>query len=66
MYYPKTDNDCEALGWEEFIVYIGDYDLHVSIEPDTDLDGIFKAFCHDEQEMVSITGWNVSEFQIIE
>ena len=30
----------------------------VSVAPDADLDGMVSGFCHDEQEMIKITGWN--------
>lgn len=34
-----------------------DLDLHLLIKPDTDLDGTFKAFCTDEQELIMVSGW---------
>jgi len=42
------------------MVSAGPYDLHVSVDPDADLDGWFDAFCHDDQAMIAISGWNVT------
>ena len=52
--------DCKHAGWVE---YIGECDLpwldiHISVAPDADLDDVITAFCHDEQEMIRINGWN--------
>ena len=65
MKMPKTDNDCTELGWREYLVYMGEYELHVSICPCCDLDGTFRAFCHDEQELLNINGWLVTEFMAL-
>ena len=51
------DADCTRAGWVEYIAsYVGG-DLHISVAPDTDLDGDIHAFCHDEQEMIIVHGW---------
>ena len=34
--------------------------LDVSAPADVDIDGEFKAYCHDEQEMIRISGWHIS------
>lgn len=65
MKKPKTDNCCTELGWIEYIIYIGNDDLHVSICPCCDTDGTFRAFDHDEQELISINGWLVDEFMVV-
>ena len=57
---PKTDNCCTRLGWIEYMVSAGSLCMHVSVDPDADLDGRFRAFSHDEQEMIIISGWNVT------
>lgn len=57
MSLPISDNCCTRMGWAELMVSGGCFDLHVSIEPGTDTDGAFKAFCHDNQEMITINGW---------
>lgn len=31
--------------------------LDISVAPDTDLDGQFNAWCHDEDEMIRVNGW---------
>jgi len=53
-----SDACCTRAGWKLFHVETPADDLMVSVAPDADLDGIVSAFCHDEQEMVRITGWN--------
>ena len=60
MKYPITDNCCTNAGWIEYIADTGANDLHISIPPHTDTDGKFLAFCHAEQEMIRVTGWNVT------
>jgi hypothetical protein len=57
---PATDNTCLTLGWVEYAADAGGYDLHISVDPDADLDGEFIAFCHDEQEMITVNGWMVT------
>ena len=52
--------DCNRGGWVE---YFGECDLplldiHISVSPDANLDDVITAFCHDEQEMIRINGWN--------
>lgn len=60
---PKTDNCCTSLGWCEYTAIAGDYHLHFSVAPKTNLDETFTAFCHDNQEIISINGWNLSEIE---
>ena len=66
MTYPQTDNCCTRMGWDEFLIDIGNYQLHVSTSPNTEMEGTFKAFCHCEQEMISINGWLIDSIQLIE
>lgn len=54
---PTCDNDCTVLGWSEYFAAGGPYDLHVSVPPNADLDGVIRVFCHDEQEMLTLNGW---------
>ena len=59
--------DCKRAGWVE---YFGECDLpwvdvHISVSPDADLDDVITAFCHDDQEMIRINGWNFT-FEKIE
>ena len=63
MATPRTDNCCTRMGWDEYMIEMGGYDLHVSVEPNTDTDGTFKAFCHDEQEVITINGWSIDSIQ---
>jgi len=60
------DNDCTMAGWIESIIHIGEYDLHVSYDPEEDMDGTFHAFCHDEQEMIAINGWLIDDIELQE
>ena len=53
-----SDACCTRAGWKLFHVETPADDLLVSVAPDADLDGIVSAFCHDDQEMIRITGWN--------
>jgi hypothetical protein len=57
---PQSDNCCTRMGWIEYMVCAGASDIHVSVEPDADIDGMFRAFSHDDQEMIVISGWNVT------
>ncbi len=52
------DNDCTTAGWKEYFAAGGEWDLHISVSPESDLDGVVIAFCHDEQEMIKLHGWN--------
>lgn len=63
MTHPTCDNECTMLGWTEATVECGGYCLHISHAPDADLDGIFRAFCHDEQEMIRINGWLMANYE---
>jgi len=60
------DNDCTQLGWTEALIEMGTYSLHVSYPPETDLDDCFRAFCHDEQEMIRINGWLIESHELVE
>lgn len=51
------DNDCKLAGWTEYYADAGHFDLHISVAPNTDLDDSFRAFCHDDQEMITVNGW---------
>lgn len=62
----KCDGDCTRAGWIEAIVISGCDDLHISHHPDVDLDDHFEAFCHDVQEMISIKGWMIEDYALIE
>ena len=66
MTYPTCDNECTMMGWIEAEVSNGQYDLHISHAPNADLDGTFMAFCHDEQEMIRINGWQMTDYERIE
>ncbi|MCM2294798.1 hypothetical protein NAC44_20945 [Allorhizobium sp. BGMRC 0089] len=32
-------------------------ELHIRVDPKTDLDGKFTAYCCDEHELLSVNGW---------
>ena len=61
----QTDNECTRAGWTEAFISDGMYDLHISHAPDADLDGTFRAFCHDEQEMLTVHGWMLTAYEPI-
>lgn len=63
--YPTCDNECIKLGWVEAIVSYRDQELHISHAPMADLDDSFTAFCHDEQEIIMINGWLISNYEVI-
>lgn len=53
-----SDNGAVLAGYTRQVLATSErYDLHLLIKPDTDLDDTFKAFCTDDQEMISINGW---------
>ena len=52
------DNDCTRAGWIEAIAESSEHVLHVSFDPRDDTEGTFAAFCHDDQEMLWVHGWN--------
>jgi hypothetical protein len=62
---PTCDADCTDLGWTEALIDIGMTTLHVSHPSEADLDGAFKAFCHDSQEMLRINGWLMEHYELI-
>lgn len=57
---PTCDNDCTLLGWVEYTGNDGYDTLHISVAPNAYLDDTFKAFCHDEQEIITVDGWLVN------
>ena len=52
-----SDACCTRAGWTEYLAYHGAHELHVSVAPGADLDGDVRAFCHDDQKMINISGW---------
>lgn len=60
------DADCTRAGWKEAIVYGEGVELHVSYPPGVDLEGRFRAFCHDEQEMIMLNGWMIESIELID
>ena len=47
-------------------VSLGGYDLHISHAVDAEIDGEFEAFCHDEQETITINGWLIDSYDEVE
>ena len=45
---------------KEIYAYGGEYELHLMVAPDADLDGEFGAWCLDENEPLIIWGWMFS------
>jgi len=42
---------------KEIYAYGGEYELHLMVAPDADLDGEFGAWCLDENEPLIVCGW---------
>lgn len=63
--YPLTDNCCTRMGWIEATASNGSVDLHISHHPGVDLDDLFLAFDHDEQEMIRVCGWQMTDYEVI-
>jgi len=54
-----TDNVAVLAGFtREVFATASEYDLHLLVKPDADLDGTFRAWDCDEQEWLSVNGWN--------
>ena len=60
-----SDACCTRAGWTEYLACWGAVELHVSVAPGADLDGEVRAFCHDDQKMINISGW-MAEWTLIE
>lgn len=43
---------------KEIYAFGGDYELHLMVAPDADLDGEFGAWCLDENEPLIVAGWH--------
>ena len=53
-----SDNGAALAGYtEQYLASCAGFDLHISVRPDTDLDGRFRAFDHDAQEFIAVNGW---------
>lgn len=63
--HPVSDNCCTRMGWTEALIDNGSQELHISHAPDVDLDDSFLAFCHDEQEMIRVSGWQIARYDLI-
>lgn len=59
------DADCTRAGWKEVLIYGEGAELHVSHHPGADLEGRFRAFCHDEQEIIWLNGWLIESIEPI-
>ncbi len=53
----NDDARIESKSWIEYMALADCYDLHISVHPDTDMDGRFIAFDHDAQELIMVNGW---------
>jgi len=49
----------------EYLVNFPDAQLRVFVEPNTDLDGDFKALCLDTNQLLRIQGYNALEIILI-
>ena len=62
---PISDACCTRLGWIECLVDNGVQELHISHAPDADLDDSFIAWCHDEQGLIRVSGWQIAHRELI-
>ena len=63
---PVSDNCCTNMKWKEYEIHMMTGSLHISVSPETKLDGDFMAFSHDEQEMIRVSGWLIDDFTEVE
>jgi hypothetical protein len=53
-----TDNIATLYGFtKDLMAYSDNADLHILVQPNTDLDDRFKAWDCDEQEWIRVNGW---------
>lgn len=53
-----SDNTAILSGYtREVLAFGGDYDLHLFVKPDADLDGRVKAYDADECDWIVVNGW---------
>jgi len=48
---------------QQYYVDIGDHSLHLSIDKCEDIDGRFRAYCHDSSEYVIVSGWLIDSIE---
>ena len=61
-----SDNVAILQGYTlEVMALSGGFDLHLFVNPDSDLDGVFKAYDADMCEFIRVNGWLFS-FDVIE
>ena len=61
MAYEKSDNYAVTQGFTKEIIVDcahGTVNFAALVKPETDLDSTFRAFNTDEQEWVTVNGWN--------
>lgn len=60
-----SDNTAILAGFtREIIAQAAEYELHLFVMPDADLDGSFKAYDADECQWIRVNGWLFSYEQI--
>jgi len=48
---------------QQYYVEIGGDSLHLSIAKCEDIDGRFRAYCHDSGEYVIVSGWLIDSIE---
>ena len=48
---------------QQYYVEIGGDSLHLSIAKCEDIDGRFRAYCHDSGEYVMVSGWLIDSIE---
>jgi hypothetical protein len=61
-----TDNTAILAGYTREITCVASaHDLHLFVKPDVDLDGRFKAYSSDDCEWIFVSGWLVTDVEVI-
>ena len=55
---------CPASMTQRIFADSDHHTLDCMVEPGTDLEGSFKAWCNDEQEMLTVNGWLFDPIEI--
>ena len=60
-----SDNGAVLAGYtKELFLSSMEVDLYVLVKPSTDLDGIFKAWDTDNQQWLTVYGWNFTSEEL--
>lgn len=57
---------CPTRMTQRMLLDSGDTTLDVMVDPASDRDGGFKAWCNDQREMLFVRGWMIENEEVIE